>query len=331
MAKGSTPPEAIRQAFESGLLPSRSRLLLAVSGGPDSMALLEAFGEFAVRFQTAFAAGHVDHGWRGEASRRDAEFVSRECRRRNIPFLLLEGRPDSRGRSREAAAREFRYAALAGMAARFGAAAVVTAHTRNDAAETLLLALLRGRPLPGLSGIRERREDGVLRPMLGVSRDEVLSYLRSRETPYRRDASNGDETLDRNWIRRRVLPLLDRRLGGEAAGNLAASAEALARDREWLEAVYERDVRPRLRLGGGSAEAALEDLAGLPPAALRRAILGMASAAGAVGAPSRRELLQLERRILAGLPFRFQAGRRLDFVCRRGVLRVTPVRRDNPL
>ena len=326
----ATPASAVAAAFASGLLPAGSRLLLAVSGGPDSVALLEAFRETASRFDAEFGVGHVDHGWRGAASRDDAEFVRRRCADLDVPFFLRAGRPDAAGRSREAAAREFRYSALREMAAEFGARGVVTAHTRDDAAETLLLALLRGRPLPGLSGIRESRDDGVLRPMLSVSRGAVLAYLRSRRVSYRRDASNADEALDRNWLRRRILPLLDRRLGGEAAANLAASAEALARDREWLDQIYRRDVHPALRFAESGAEAPLAELAGLPPAALRRVILGMTAAAGGVERPpTRRELLEIERRIAAGAPFRFQVGRRVDIVCRRGVVRAEPARAKN--
>ena len=325
--KGSaTPDSAVAAAFGSGLLPAGSRFLLAVSGGADSTALLEAFRETAPRFHAEFGVGHVDHGWRGAASRRDAEFVRRRCADQGVPFFLRVAPAVGVGRSREAAARELRYGALSEMASAFGARAVVTAHTRDDAAETLLLALMRGRPLTGLSGIRRSREDGVLRPMLTVSRAAVLAYLRSRRLTFRRDASNADEAFDRNWVRRRILPLLDRRLGGEAAANLAASAEALSRDREWLDEVYRRDVHPALLLGASGAEARLADLSGLPPAALRRAILGLAVAAGGGDhAPTRRELLEIERRIAAGAPFRFQIGRRIDIVCRRGIVRAGPV------
>lgn len=292
------------------------------------MALLEAFREVAPRFEVAFAVGHVDHQWRGAASRRDARFLERFCRGIEVPFLLREGRPEAHGRSREAAARQLRYAALAGMADEFAARGVVTAHTRDDAAETLLLAMLRGRPLAGLSGIRPRRPDGVFRPMLAVTRAAVLAYLRRRRIPYRRDRSNDDESLDRNWIRKRVLPLLERRLDGAAAGSLAASAEALTRDREWIDEVFHRDVLSRLELVTGEAKASLAELALLPSAALRRALLAMAGAvAGVEHPPTRRELLEIERRVAAGTPFRFQAGRRIDFTCRRGVLCASPARR----
>jgi tRNA(Ile)-lysidine synthase len=321
------PPAAIGAAFESGLLPAGSRLLLAVSGGPDSMALLQAFHEAAPRFNTHFAAGHVDHGWRGPASARDAQFVQRICVRLGVPFLLRAPHIERRGRSREAAARQARYDALSDMAAEFGASGVVTAHTRDDAAETILLALLRGRPLAGLAGVRPRREDGILRPLLTVPRSAVLSYLARRKIPFRRDPSNRDESLDRNWVRRRLMPVLEGRLRGAAAQNLAASAEALERDREWLDEVFRREVLSRFTVVEGGASAPVTFLAALPAGARRRALLVMAAAAGTQQfSPTRRELLELEHKILSGKPFRLQAGRQVDFRVRRGVLVASPMK-----
>jgi tRNA(Ile)-lysidine synthase len=323
-----SPDRAIREAFASALLPKNSLFLLAVSGGPDSMALLTAFREVAPEFGADFAVGHIDHGWRGEESRKHAEFVARSCEKRGIPFHLAAGAPDSRGRSREEAAREFRYERLRVIAAGINACGVVTAHTQDDSAETLLLALLRGRPLAGLAGIRERRGDAVLRPFLSVSRRSVLAYLKSRRVPYRVDSSNEDVSLDRNWVRRKVLPPLARRFGGSVWANLAASAEALSRDREWLEAIFQRDAEAAIKSSPGAAVLSRSVLDELPSAAIRRALLVMARAAGGERfAPTRRELLALERLVANGSDFRFQAGRRVAFVASRGPLRTIRARR----
>ena len=315
------PEPAVSRAFEAGDLPRGGALLAAVSGGPDSMALLASLAAVAPRFGTAVAAGHVDHGWRGERSRRDAAFVEAWCARRRIAYFEERLSAAPGGRSREDAARELRYRALAAMRERAGASAIATGHTRDDAAETVLLALLRGRPLSGVSGIRRRREDGVVRPLLDVSRASVLAYLRERRIPYRRDATNDDPAFDRNWLRRRVVPLLERRFGSAVTANLAASAEALSRDREWIDALFARDVLPRLDAGNGGVAADAALLAALPSAALRRALLAMADRAGG-RALSRAELLALEGLARSGAPFRFQAGRCVDFRSRRGVLTV---------
>jgi tRNA(Ile)-lysidine synthase len=326
VARDPSPPEAISDAFESGLLPKGGRILAAVSAGPDSMALLAALGQVAPGFGAGVAAGHVDHGLRGEDARKDAELVERYCRKRAIPFFLRRVVARLRGRSREDAARRLRYAALAEMAREFGASAVATAHTRDDAAETLLLALLRGRPLEGLSGIRERRGDGVCRPLLALPRSALVAFARAGAIPYRRDKSNRDLSVDRNWIRHRTIPALARRFGGAVPASVAASAEALSRDREWIEAIFDREVRPRIQRRGGTAGILAEQVSELPRAALRRLLLALAALADPEFAPSRRELLELERRVLRGFDFRFQAGRRVDFRRRRGFLTASPAR-----
>jgi tRNA(Ile)-lysidine synthase len=317
--RSEAPEAAVSRAFEAGVLPRESVVLAAVSGGPDSMALLAALAAVAPGHGSVVVAAHVDHGWRGERSRRDAEFVERWCARRRVGHLLERLPPPPRGRSREDAARELRYRALAAMRDRAGASVVATGHTRDDAAETVLLALLRGRPLAGLAGIRSVREDGVVRPLLDVSRASIVAYLRERRIPYRRDATNDDPAFDRNWLRRRVVPLLERRFGGAVTANLAASAEALSRDREWMDDLFARDVLPGLSAGDGTVSADAALLASLPAGALRRALLAMAHRA-AGRTLSRSELLSLEKLARSGSPFRFQAGRLVDFRSRAGTV-----------
>jgi tRNA(Ile)-lysidine synthase len=318
-----TPETALERAFGDGSLPGAGPVLAAVSGGPDSMALVGALAAVAPRWRVPFAVGHVDHGWRGDRSAADARFVEAFCQKRGIAFRLARVDAPARGRSREDAAREARYRALSLMRDELGASAIVTAHTRDDAAETILLAVLRGRPLSGLSGIRRKREDGVHRPFLDVSRPAILAYLRAGRIPYRRDSTNDDPSFDRNWVRRRVVPLLRRRFGDSVTANLAASAEALSRDREWIETFMARDIFPSLVVEGRSTSGEAALLAAMPPAALRRALLAMAERAG--GRPiSRRELLAVEALVRKGDPFSFQAGRRVDFQSRRGRISARP-------
>jgi tRNA(Ile)-lysidine synthase len=319
----TSPGQALARALEDGSLPRGRPLLAAVSGGPDSMALLAALAEAAPRFSTPFSVGHVDHGWRGERSAADARFVEAFCRKRGIVFRLARVEPPARGRSREEAAREARYRALSAMRDAVGAAGILTAHTRDDAAETTLLAVLRGRPLAGVSGIRRSRADGVYRPFLDVSRQAILAYLREKRISYRRDATNDDPAYDRNWIRRRVIPLLRRRFGDSVTANLAASAEALSKDREWIESFMAREVLPSLSVDGRSISGVAAELAAMPSAALRRALLAMAERAGGRSL-SRPELFAIEALVRRGTPFFFQAGRRVDVQSRRGRISARP-------
>jgi len=120
-----------------------------------------------------------------------------------------------------------------------------------------------------------------------------------------------------------VVPILLRRYGDAALANLAVSAEARSRDREWIEAIFAREVLPRIAGGPGEASADGAALSALPPAALRRALGVMAERAGR-GSLTRRELFALEALVRGGAPFRFQAGRRVDFRGRRGVISARP-------
>jgi len=291
------------------------------------MGLLAALLETAPSAGCSLAVGHVNHGWRGEQSRGDAALVERFCRRRGVPFYLATlPAQRSRGVSKEAWARQARYSALHEIARREGADAIATAHTQDDAAETLLLALVRGRPLSGLSGIRERREDGVVRPLLSVSRGDLDRFRRQRGVPARRDRSNSDLSIERNWIRRRILPPLCRRFGPSLVANLAASAEALARDREWLEQAFREQVGPLLHRDGRRDSISAERARALPSGARRRLILAMAADASGARefAPTRREIRAIEERLVSGDEFRFEAGRRVEFRIRRGDFTAAP-------
>ena len=159
------------------LLPRGRRVLCAVSGGADSMALLHMLLR---REDLTVCAAHFEHGLRGEESLRDAAFVEDWCRERSIPFLLEHGDvrayASERGLGIEEAARELRYAFLERAADQLGCELIATAHNADDNAETMLLHLLRGSGLDGLRGI-PRRRGRLVRPLLDMSRAEIERYL----------------------------------------------------------------------------------------------------------------------------------------------------------
>lgn len=193
-------------------------VLVAVSGGADSMALLSAL----VRLKTGGAgrliAGHFNHRLRGAASDADAEFVRQTCRQLGVPLekgqataVLESGESGSDGGIEERA-RAARYEFLTTTAARLGARYVVTAHTADDQVETILQRIIRGTGLAGLAGIpfarRLSEATTVVRPMLSITRANVLEYLTAVDLEYRDDASNADLSFMRNRIRHELLPLL---------------------------------------------------------------------------------------------------------------------------
>ena len=209
------------------------RLLVGLSGGADSVALLLLLMDAGKQV----TAVHVNHGLRGDASDGDESFVRALCEKHQVPLLTYRADPpDNPG---ENWAREARYGFFREAMQTSGAEALVLAHHRDDQAETLLLHLLRGAGLTGLTGMSpDTTADGlrIIRPLLGYSRAELRAYLKERNQSWREDASNGDARYLRNALRKDVLPLLEQLAPG-AAARMATTASLLAEDEAVLTAL----------------------------------------------------------------------------------------------
>jgi tRNA(Ile)-lysidine synthetase-like protein len=238
-----------------GFDPSGKSFLIALSGGADSVALLELFvREVAPRWKTPLFAVHVNHRLRAEAGL-DQLLAEDLCRDRGVPLHVETLDPASRraGQSLEMWGREQRYAAFARAAARFGAPSLnlLTAHHRDDAVETFFLRLWRGTGFAGLAGIPFRRADGVTRPLLPLPRAALREWLRALGTPWREDASNLDARIARNWVRHRLLPEWRARepdLDARVFRLTRAAASALPAWERWMAA--EHPVEAVADLGG---------------------------------------------------------------------------------
>src|SRR5512134_2741612 len=210
--------------------PRAATLVVALSGGPDSVALLDALASLRRRRGFRVVAAHLDHGLRA-GSEQDAEFCAVLCRSLDVP--LRADRADVRARAArergglEQAARRERYRFLRRVRDEEEAFAIAVAHTRDDQAETLLLRLLRGAGATGLAGMRPRSGD-VVRPLLAVSRREVLAHLRERALGWREDPSNADLAHRRNRVRHELLPYLEARFNPGIRKALARTASLLA-------------------------------------------------------------------------------------------------------
>jgi tRNA(Ile)-lysidine synthase len=208
-------PEAL--SLDHELLDGDERILVACSGGADSVALLLALHEAEYQL----GAAHINHGTRGKESDADEDFVRALCRSLNIPFFATKlNLPPM---VNEAAMRDARYEALLGCAREYSCRQLATGHTADDVLETLLLNLLRGASALGWGGIPPQRElEGILlvRPLLKISRAQVRAFLKSRGMAWREDSSNDDPKYLRNRVRHELMPkLLD--LGGTQASQLA--------------------------------------------------------------------------------------------------------------
>lgn len=210
------------------------RLLVAVSGGADSVALLRALRLLAPRRRWGLdlRVAHVHHALRGEDGERDAAFVEQLAKRFELPFHRAEVRLEDPGRNVEAQARRLRYDALHDLARRLGCERVAAAHHADDQLETLLLALLRGRSVERMRAMAWRRpltrdsKVELIRPLLAVTRSEVIDFLHTLGQGHREDHSNRDASRRRNRLRRDVTPVL-RELNPEAARAATRLADAL--------------------------------------------------------------------------------------------------------
>lgn len=308
------------------------RICAAVSGGADSVAMLLLLHEANALPRNALGVGlsavHIHHGLRGEEADDDLAFVEALCLRLEVPLhvhrvsvpdRLAQARAAGDPETTEEAARALRYEVFAGLIAEGHADFVLTAHTLDDQAETVLMKLLRGAWTEGLSGIhlavplgqathpfatKPRKDEPpapgtasgfILRPLLGVRRAELEEYLRARKQSWRTDSTNADEAFTRNRIRHHLLPIL--REYNPAIDTTLANLATLAREEEarW-EAELAR-ILPQLLLpgkpvrGGGRAVATaptrpaaisieLDRLRALEPAVRRRVVRAAARSLG---------------------------------------------------
>ena len=210
---------------EQGLLERGSRVICAVSGGADSMALVWCLYLLREPLELTISAAHFNHGLRGGESDRDEEFVRRFCADYGIALTVGRGQIRAQGRGLEDAARRARYAFLESLEP---GARIATAHTADDNAETVLLHLLRGAGLRGLGGIAPSR-GRVIRPMLSVTRREVEEFLARWSVPHVEDSTNGRPDFLRNRIRSEVVPVL-RRENPQFVQNCSRMALTLRQD-----------------------------------------------------------------------------------------------------
>src|SRR5207245_747242 len=218
---------------EHDLLPP-GPIVVAVSGGTDSVALLLLLTELAPKLGLSLHVAHFDHRLRPKAAARDAQFVADLAQSRGATIRI--GRADAPPKS-EDDARDQRYAFLRRAAREVGATLIATGHTRDDQAETVLLHLTRGSGIAGLAGMRPRRDD-IVRPLLAIGRTETLAVCTDAKIEPRQDRSNADPRYARNRIRHKVLPELERinpqvRAALARLGDAAATAsDAAQRDAE---------------------------------------------------------------------------------------------------
>lgn len=214
------------------------RLLAGVSGGADSVCLLFVLLEYQKKVPFTLAVVHVEHGIRGEESLADARFVEELCGSLGLECFCVS-RPVPQlaardGLSLEEAARIARYGAFEEIRREKGYDRIAVAHSQNDQAETMLFSMSRGSGIRGAGGIRPVR-GRIIRPLLCVSRREIEQYLRERHISWREDSSNASTEYARNYLRREILPALEKNVNSGTVSHLAALSEDLQEAWDFLE------------------------------------------------------------------------------------------------
>lgn len=218
-----------------GLVTRGRGMLVAVSGGVDSMVLLDLFRRIAPSWDLSLSIVHVNHGLRGTESDGDEEFVRTVAASASFPFfstrLDIPRYQEMHGVSKQEAGRSLRYEFFENTRRETGSASVATAHHADDNAETVLMNALRGAGVRGLSGIPLRREPAVIRPLLFAFRSEIEAHARAHGIRYREDSSNASRAYTRNHLRLDVLPALSSELNTDASrslNRLSATMRSLA-------------------------------------------------------------------------------------------------------
>lgn len=277
-------PELVEIAFHRAvreLVFERTRVLVAVSGGGDSVALLHLLHRFAARRRIELTVAHLDHALR-RGSAVDSRFVARLAASLGLP--LIASRRDvaalrRKDESPEEAARRVRRAFLLEAAKDAGAVAIATGHTVDDQAETILMRLARGAGPTALLAMTPAGPGPFVKPLLGLERAALRAWLRKKRLPFRDDPSNGNQAFDRNRVRRLVVPTLAKALNPAAARHLVEAAGRLREDATYLDALarehFEAITRQRAEVLVVQAAA----LAALPhPLAARVALIALVAA-----------------------------------------------------
>jgi len=250
-------------------------ILVAVSGGIDSVSLVYALLGVKEELKLELSIGHVNHHLRGEESEGDERAVLELARATGLPArvehvdpaTLRLGRSSRDRPTLQEAARDLRYGALYQIAEKLGCQHIATAHNADDQAETVLLRLFRGTGPDGLAGIPERSPDGrILRPLLGVERSEIESFVGEEGFSWREDTSNVSDAYARNRLRRHWLPGLVRDFNPRLLRAIGGLAEAQQQDAEWIASLVEREAMARFSTEGDWLRIDEKDWESLPDA-----------------------------------------------------------------
>jgi tRNA(Ile)-lysidine synthase len=259
------------------MLAAGDTVLIAVSGGPDSVALVHVLYTLAAEYSLRMAIAHLNHGLRRKDSDRDAEFVADIARQLDLPCYIEKKDvihfQRSAHLSLEEAARKIRYRFFEKICARYGYNKIAIGHHSNDNAELVLMNLLRGSGPLGLSGIAPVRDGKIVRPLIQLKRSEIDDYIAEKKMPFVTDASNTDLSLTRNRIRHHLIPELEKAYNPAIIEALNRLGTIMQAEDQWLENILDKDFNDCISVKGpGTVSIDLNRFERLAAAAGRRVI-----------------------------------------------------------
>ncbi|MBI2429932.1 MAG: tRNA lysidine(34) synthetase TilS [Ignavibacteriales bacterium] len=228
-----------------GLFSDGQKVIVAVSGGIDSIVLLDLFLWLRSIKKIDVVAAHINHGLRGKESDGDEKFVRRLCEKNGIPLysdrFATKKIARKAKRSVQETARDLRYTFFDTLKKSLNADRIATAHNANDNAETMLMNFFRGTGIEGLAGIPVQRGD-IVRPFLCVTRHEIERYAGKRKLRYREDSSNRHDDYTRNYVRHKIIPKIERRINPSLVETLSNMSEIIRLNSEFTGELLKRSV-----------------------------------------------------------------------------------------
>lgn len=252
-------------AHQNNLWEKDSKIVIGVSGGPDSVCLLDILAKIKEKSELELHIAHVNYGLRGKDSEKDEKFVQDLAENYQLGLSVLLPGNIKKNESNEDNLRDIRYSFFDKIRDELGYELIAVAHNQDDQVETFLLHLLRGAGLQGLSGMRHRN-GRIIRPLLEVSRKDILEYLKYSGLRYRTDRTNKDDIFFRNKIRNKLVPYLEKNFNPNIKKIISNSTSNITED---LDLISELSEKCGEVLGGASASRILE----LHPSLQKRTIL----------------------------------------------------------
>lgn len=225
--------------FQQELFTRGSGIVLGVSGGPDSVCLLDVLAKIAPKYDLKLLIAHVNYGLRGKDSTKDEQFVQELAEKYGLKIFILK--PKIKGKSSENELRNIRYIFFEKVRKINNYDLIAVAHNADDQVETYLMRIIRGAGLAGLSAMKYKTVN-LIRPLLGISREEILEYLKKNNLTYRTDKTNLQSLFLRNKIRNKLIPYLQKNFNPQIKKTIFGATTSISEDYSLISKLAEREA-----------------------------------------------------------------------------------------